>query len=80
MSDITYDKNTLFGIAGGQLEFVSQRVEWKRSQSGQWIPNMIMRFTDHDVQSLGKDFPNPNLIEGKYYELSFPIGAYNVIG
>lgn len=78
---IAFDKNTLFGIEGGQLEYVSQRVEWKKNAGGRWVPQMVIRFTDHDVQSGGIVFNEDGtakngLIEGQYYELTFPIGAY----
>ena len=69
---ITVDKNTMYGIAGGQLEFVSQRVEWRREpdyNGGRSFPVIIIRFTDHDCQAN----PMPQLIEGKYYEFEYPM-------
>lgn len=70
---LAYGNNTLWGIAGGQLEYVSQRIKWQPIPHTQrWQPVMVIRFTDHDCQAS----PNPNLIEGKYYELEFPLAAY----
>lgn len=59
----------LFGISGGQLELVSQRADFRQRPDGSWFPVMVMRFTDHDVQ-FGE---HKELIEGKYYELEFPL-------
>ena len=60
---IICDHNTLWGMSGGQLEFVSQRTETK---DGKKV--CIIRFTDHDVHWGDHE----ELIEGKYYELEFP--------
>ena len=65
--------NKLWGISGGELEYVSQRVEWRQRVKGSvepWHAVMVIRFTDHDVQA--DDFRS-GLIEGKYYELEIPI-------
>lgn len=67
---ITFGDNKLFGMAGGQLEFVSQRTEWRQLPiTNKWFPVIVIRFTDHDCQVS----PMSNLIEGKYYELEFPL-------
>lgn len=66
---ITASNNTLWGIAGGQLEYVSQRIEMRRKGGFSWEEVVIIRFTDHDVQA----HPRPELIEGIYYELEFPL-------
>lgn len=73
MVKIDYDVKgniTLWGSAGGQLEFVSQRVEWRKCDATQKaVPVIVIRFTDHDAQA----YPLNTLIEGKYYELEFPM-------
>ena len=67
--DITYGDEKLWGIAGGELEYVSQRLEWVLNEvTGRYHPVMVIRFTDHD-QNHG--YSTNGLIEGKYYELSF---------
>lgn len=59
-------EGALWGNSGGQLEYVSQRVEWER-RGEDLIPVMVIRFTDHDVQMTEE---NP---ENAYYELRFPV-------
>lgn len=67
---INYGDKSLWGIAGGQLEYVSQRIEYKQNENNKkYYAVMIIRFTDHDVQAHNID----SLIEGKYYELEFPL-------
>lgn len=67
---ISQSGGKLYGASGGQLEYVSQRIEWKkRENSATYYPVMIVRFTDHDVQWGDRQ----NLIEGRFYELEFPI-------
>lgn len=70
---ITYGEKSLFGIAGGQLEYVSQRVEDRQNEATKkWYKVMIVRFTDHDLQA--NPLPNNDeLIDGIYYELEFPL-------
>lgn len=69
---VSVARRKLWGCAGGELEYVSQRIEWRerpQSKSG-WEPVMIIRFTDHDVQaSPGRE----GLIDGKFYEFEFPV-------
>lgn len=68
----------LFGFSGGQLEYVSQRLEWRQSGNGHCYQVMVIRFTDHDIRAVAdiKDIPhNKNLIDGKYYELEFPLST-----
>jgi hypothetical protein len=68
MSFIKYGKDTknrptLWGCAGGQLEFVSMRMDWRQRQNEDaWYPVTIIRFTDHDAQ-----------IDDQFYELEFPV-------
>ena len=60
---VTADLNNLFGASGGQLEYVSQRVDVRTHTTARGpIPYhvMVIRFTDHDVQVA----PNDKLIEG----------------
>lgn len=61
-------KFSLWGNSGGQLEYVSQRIE-TRQRDGQVYQVMILRFTDHDVWAM----PAEGLIEGKYYEIEVPL-------
>lgn len=69
---IAYAENKLWGISGGQLEYVSQRIEWRKSSSGKHSKVMVIRFTDHDLQAYAlKD--HKELIDGQYYELEFPL-------
>jgi hypothetical protein len=65
---INYTDKKLWGVSGGELEYVSQRIS-REFIGGKWRQTMAIRFTDHDVQSA----PSEQLIEGKYYELEFPI-------
>lgn len=69
----TYAGGKLWGTAGGELEFVSQRVEY-RKQGTRHEPVLVMRFTDHDAQAMPHDVAG--LIDGKYYEIEFPMAAY----
>jgi len=62
---ITEHTKHLHGIAGGALEYVSQRLEWREVAPNKWVQLMIIRFTDHDMRA----WPNAKLIEGIYYEL-----------
>ena len=66
---ITPSTHRLYGHAGGQLEYVSQRLEWRESPKGRWTQLMIIRFTDHDVRS----WPHKELLDGRYYEIEFPL-------
>lgn len=59
----------LWGMAGGELEYVSQRVEHRQRPDKSWYQVIIIRFTDHDVRVS----PNEKLIDGVYYELEFPV-------
>lgn len=73
---ITLSNNKLWGVSGGELEYVSQRVAYRQRVSGlleKWHAVMVVRFTDHDVQA--DDQGREGLIEGKYYELEFPIST-----
>jgi len=63
------DDNKLWGLVGGELEYVSQRIVTRQRPTGEFYNAMIIRFTDHDVQAM----PEEELIDGKYYELEFPI-------
>lgn len=59
---------SLYGAHGGQLEFVSVRIETRKL--GNFFKTFaIIRFTDHDVRAC-EDAP----VEKVYYELSFPLG------
>lgn len=63
----------LFGNSGGQLEFVSLRTEMRQTKSawgGGWVPVVVIRFTDHDMQATK---PHADLIDGEFYELEFPM-------
>lgn len=74
---ISYGNGKLWGSAGGELEFVSQRIEWRQRPSPrgeQCYAVMVMRFTDHDVQATPHGIPG--LIDGHYYELEFPLAMY----
>lgn len=71
---ITYADHKLWGMAGGQLEYVSQKLEWRKLEgdSGRWYQVMVIRFTDHDLRAhpLNTD---KELVDGIYYDLEFPI-------
>lgn len=75
---ITYGRSgemvpTLWGCAGGQLEFISMRMEQRQDQiTKRWYPVVIMRFTDHDVQAT-HDIPRTDLVDNQFYELEFTI-------
>lgn len=56
---------SLSGASGGQLEYVSQQIQW-RLQGGAYVPGILIRFTDHDVQAYEDG-------EKCYYELWFPV-------
>lgn len=66
---VTCDNGSLWGKSGGQLEYVSQRVEWRPDDSRMV---MVIRFTDHD-HAMDDIETNPDLIEGRFYELEFPM-------
>lgn len=59
----------LWGNSGGQLEYVSQRIETRQRNTGEVYQVMILRFTDHDAWAVDV----PGLIEGKYYEIEVPL-------
>jgi hypothetical protein len=65
--------NSLWGISGGQLEYVSQRTEWRHDADSRHYPVMVIRFTDHDVQATKDFIDNENLVEKQYYEFEFPL-------
>lgn len=65
---IEYSDKKLWGVSGGQLEYVSQRIE-NRLIDKKWHQVVVIRFTDHDVQN----FDDDTLVDGKYYELEFPL-------
>lgn len=54
--------NRLWGRSGGELEYVSQHIEYQESSVGVFFPVMVMTFTDHDIQP-----------DGGFYELRFRI-------
>lgn len=76
---LSYDDKTkmhsLWGMSGGQLELVSQKVLIKEGRS-----YMVLRFTDHDVQAIKdlKDFKNPcdELVKGQFYEVEIPLSTH----
>lgn len=80
---ISYDektkRHTLWGSSGGQLEFVSKRLEMIEG-----IPHLILRFTDHDIQAThgleGCEHIGKDLIEGQFYEVEIPVADYGDIG
>jgi hypothetical protein len=45
--DVTVSNGKLWGSSGGELEYVGQRVEF-RKRGDQIIPVMVLLFTDHD--------------------------------
>ncbi len=61
--DIVFHDGTLWGISGGQLEYVSQRVETKYKGT-KWETRMVITFKDHDVADTG---------DTNIYKISFPI-------
>ncbi len=71
--EIYYDAQkgrwSLWGNSGGQLEYVSQRIETKQRPTGEAYQVMVLRFTDHDAWSM----PVEGLIDGKYYEVEIPL-------
>jgi len=73
---LTYANGTLWGHAGGQLEYVGQRVEHRQRPDGKWYAVMVVRFTDHDHSFYdgSEDFPPfEGMIENRFYELEFPV-------
>jgi hypothetical protein len=66
---IDYSNKTLWGVSGGQLEYVAQCTETRQREDKSYYQVMVIRFTDHDVYWR----ENEKLIEGKYYELEFPL-------
>lgn len=63
----------LYGRAGGQLEYVSQRLEW-RQEGNRYYQVVVMRFTDHD-HSLPLFQSSSEMIDGKYYEFEFELAG-----
>jgi len=66
----------LWGKSGGQLEYVSQRIEYRTGSDGHvsWV--MVIRFTDHDHEFYDgyEQFPPfEGMIKNKYYEIEFPL-------
>ena len=73
-SCLSLSGNHMFGRAGGQLEYVSQRIEWQIGPNGGHYAVVIMRFTDHDHHFNSKEDPQTEgMIDNKYYELEFPV-------
>jgi hypothetical protein len=68
---ITCADGRLWGRAGGELKYVSQRVEYRYVPDSlqKYQPVMVVRFTDHDHAAS----PSDDLIEGGFYELEFLI-------
>ena len=65
----------LWGRAGGQLEYVGQRLEWRKdSDSSNYYQVIVVRFTDHD-HTLSLFQQSSEMIEGKYYEFEFPLAG-----
>ena len=75
---IIYDSGKLFGRAGGQLEYVSQRISWVESPSGKFSPIMVIRFIDHDHKfEYLKDMPAvEGMVDNQYYEIEFPLSDW----
>lgn len=71
--ELTFDPNlrrfSIHGDSGGQLEYVSQRIETRTRPTGEVYQVMILTFTDHDVWAMNHE----GLKEGKYYEYEFPL-------
>jgi hypothetical protein len=70
---IEYDDGKLWGRAGGELEYVSQRIEW-REDGSRWYPVVVIRFTDHDHfgSSYLKDLPSVSgMVDNQFYEIEF---------
>lgn len=65
VKEINYMGGCLWGESGGRLEYVSQRTIYKLT-NGEYIPYMIIRFTDHDVQMTREG-------EDMFYDLEFPL-------
>lgn len=64
------DYHTLFGIAGGQLEFMGMKIEdYYNPETGKWEKLAVLTFTDHDLISC----PIPHLRDGRFYDLKFPL-------
>jgi len=66
---VTSAKDTLYGVAGGGLEFIGMRVEY--SETFKQIV-VVMDFTDHDLQALpDSSFEDPEL--DRIYTFTFPL-------
>ena len=62
---------TLWGTAGGQLEFVSMKTSTEMVD-GVWRKYIKMKFTDHDLRAVDEeDLKSAGL--SPYYEFVFPI-------
>lgn len=73
---LLYSDGKLWGHSGGQLEYVSQRIEHRQYPDGKWFAVMVLRFTDHDhsFYTGEEDFPPfEGMIDNQFYELEFPI-------
>lgn len=66
---------TLYGMSGGQLEFMGLRFVTRKEHNGLrdiWRKYVILTFTDHDLQALPDEaFRDTGL--KPTYELMFPV-------
>jgi hypothetical protein len=69
-AELNHAHGTLWGACGGQLEYVSQDIEWRKIEGTRetYTAGVLIRFTDHDVQMTEEG-------ERRFYELWFPLSA-----
>lgn len=73
MEKVVLSGGQLWGQAGGELEFVSMRVGWRKRSEDKYERIVILRFTDHDVQACrGIEYNGGAPIDKLYYEIEMP--------
>lgn len=66
---VTLDGGVLWGTCGGALEYVGQRLEWRKRADGRMWPVVVLLFTDHDHWPGDEGELEP----GVFYRLEMPL-------
>jgi len=70
MEGVILDRGKLWGVSGGELEFVGVRFDWRKQEDGSAQRIAVLRFTDHDVWATDGGAP----VEKFFYEFDMILG------
>lgn len=71
----TASNGSLWGAAGGQLEYVGQEIVWRKRpgerQREKWDAHIRLKFTDHDMAASRE----PEIEPGVHYVIEVPLAV-----